>query len=556
MLNTRSPLADHADGKADADPHLPAPGDHVKGASEIDSVRAGKQPLTSLLLGLAAVVGTLLLFAQFFHFAWYDARCARAILAYPFGIDYGEGIVWQQALLIPGPRMYGPIDRLPFIVFHYPPVYHLASRAVMAFGVDPLSAGRMVSIAATAVTVISIAWLVAKGLEGRVSRPAAAIGAAAGALLPLSLGPLEIWFDLMRVDMLAVALAFLGVVLTVRAEKQPAWLLLAMPAFVLSVYTKQTELAAPASALAALLVTRPRAAILAGLCAVVLGVAALALLEWLTADGFLRHILSYNVNTWSFDLLITRLRFQASYGVVLVAAAVGLGASWLDQRAQSRRPKRAGTPSYAGTPSHTVVVPIAILWLLLSLAVLAATVGKTGSNVNYFVEPMCVCAVGFGLLVGRCWHEVVGSPGRREMALRFGLVVLVLAVGGVIAKRRPLCTLDGVSPALVATQEKLVREIASQDRPVLSEDMVLSLRAGKDVPIEMAIFSELAATGQWDQRRLLNLIDARAFAFVVTTPNEVYTPQRYTPEMLAAIERAYPRTQARGPYVVRYPAGP
>jgi hypothetical protein len=35
----------------------------------------------------------------------------------------------------PGPRMHGPIDHLPFIVFHYPPAYHLASRAVMALGV-------------------------------------------------------------------------------------------------------------------------------------------------------------------------------------------------------------------------------------------------------------------------------------------------------------------------------------------------------------------------------------------------------------------------------------
>jgi hypothetical protein len=28
-----------------------------------------------------------------------------AAIRYPFGIDYGEGIVWQQAMLIPGPRM-------------------------------------------------------------------------------------------------------------------------------------------------------------------------------------------------------------------------------------------------------------------------------------------------------------------------------------------------------------------------------------------------------------------------------------------------------------------
>ena len=151
------------------------------------------------------------------------STCAapRAVLAYPFG-DYGEGIVWQQALLIPGPRMYGPIDHLPFIVFHYPPVYHLASRAVMAFGVDPLAAGRTVSLAATAVIAISIAWLVAADLAGRVGRSAVLVGAVTGALLPLSFGPVEMWFDRMRVDMLAIALAFLGVVFVARAAERRA----------------------------------------------------------------------------------------------------------------------------------------------------------------------------------------------------------------------------------------------------------------------------------------------------------------------------------------------
>jgi hypothetical protein len=99
------------------------------GAVEVDSAagRTGPQ-----ILRLAAGAGTFLLIAGLLYFAWAEVRRARAVLAYPFGVDYGEGIVWQQALLIPGPRMYGSIDHLPFLVFHYPPVYQLASRAVMA----------------------------------------------------------------------------------------------------------------------------------------------------------------------------------------------------------------------------------------------------------------------------------------------------------------------------------------------------------------------------------------------------------------------------------------
>jgi hypothetical protein len=511
----------------------------AEATSENSLERTGPQ-----ILRLAAGAGTFLLIAGLLSFAWVDLRCAGTLLAYPFG-DYGEGIVWQQALLIPGPRMYGQIDHLPFIVFHYPPVYHLASRAVMAFGVDPLAAGRIVSLAATTVIGLSIAWLVAVELAGRVGRSAVVIGAVTGALLPLSLGPVEMWFDRMRVDMLAIALAFLGVVFAVRAERQPAWLALAMPAFVLSIYTRQTELAAPASVLLVLLLVRPRAAILAGIGGAVLGLGALAWLEWVTAGGFLRHIISYNINTWSFALVLTRLRFQVSYAVLLAVAIVGLAALWL----------RRGDRTDGETSKYSILVPIVSVWLVLGLIMMVATVGKTGSDVNYFIEPMCVCAVAAGLLIGLCWQAVVGSPGRRNMALRLGLVFATLALVAVMAKRRPTCYAVQ-SPALLAIQQSLVQEIAKQDRPVLSEDMVLSLRAGREVPIELAIFHELAVMGQWDQRRLIDLIDAHAFAFLVTTPDKIYTPLRYTPEVTAAIERAYPRVQTRGPYAVRYPGNP
>jgi hypothetical protein len=502
-------------------------------------------PIASLLSRMVAGIGVLLLIGGLLRFAWIDLRCARAALAYPFSLDYGEGIVWQQALLIPGPRMYGPIDHLPFIVFHYPPVYHLASRAVMAFGADPLAAGRMVSLAATAIIATSIAWLVAADLAGRVGRSAVVVGAITGALLPPRLGPVVQWFDLMRVDMLAIALAFVGVVFVVRAERQPAWLALAMLAFVLSVYTKQTEIAAPASALAVLILVRPRATILAALGGATLALAALAWLESLTAGGFIQHIIFHNINTWTFALLIEHLRGQALYSVLVAAAITGLSVSWLDRSVLARQDN-------PGAARYTVLVPIITVWLLLSNVVMLATIGKSGATVNYLIEPICVCAVGVGLLVGLCWQAVLGLPSR----FRFGVICLSLVLAAaVIPKRRPFCA-DHFDPGPISVQKGLVQDLAAQDRPVLSEDMVLSLRGGREVPIEPSIFRELALAGQWDQRRLLDLIDARAFAFMITYPDRINPAELYTPEMLAAIARAYPRVETRGPYVVRYPDGP
>ena len=85
-------------------------------------------------LHLAALGATgFVVFLLVAHAAIYLKNAFDAV-RYPFGLDYGEGLVWQQALLIPGPRMYGAITDASFIVFHYPPVYHLAVRAAVLLG--------------------------------------------------------------------------------------------------------------------------------------------------------------------------------------------------------------------------------------------------------------------------------------------------------------------------------------------------------------------------------------------------------------------------------------
>jgi hypothetical protein len=164
-------------------------------------------------------------------------------IRYPFALDYGEGIIWQQALLIPGPRMYGGITSPPFIVFHYPPIYHLAVRALTAFGSDPLVTGRALSVACILMTAVLCAWLVARGVSERVNGSALVVGCTVGGLLPLSFWPVELWSVLMRVDMLALCLSFLGVALVVESVRRPAWLAVASPVFVLAIYTKQTAVA-------------------------------------------------------------------------------------------------------------------------------------------------------------------------------------------------------------------------------------------------------------------------------------------------------------------------
>ena len=78
-------------------------------------------------------------------------------LAFPFGIDYGEGIVWQQSLLMFTRDAYGPINHFPAIVFHYTPLYHSVVLMVsMATHWDMLFTGRAVSIGATLLIAVMV----------------------------------------------------------------------------------------------------------------------------------------------------------------------------------------------------------------------------------------------------------------------------------------------------------------------------------------------------------------------------------------------------------------
>ena len=87
---------------------------------------------------------------------------AGAALRYPYQLDYGEGIVWQQLRLIGQGRGYGPIDGVPAIVFHYPPLYHQVTAWLAALtGGDELQTGRTLSLACTLIAAALIARLAA-----------------------------------------------------------------------------------------------------------------------------------------------------------------------------------------------------------------------------------------------------------------------------------------------------------------------------------------------------------------------------------------------------------
>ena len=213
-----------------------------------------------------------------------------ALIPLPYSIDYGEGVVMQQAMLIPGPLMYGDINQYPYLVFEYPPLYHCGAGDRVA-RLRP-AAGRALDFGSLHRRDGGlIATLVAHAVRINAGGKIAAIAAGAAALTIFTYIPVDRLVDHHagrhargRAEPGRHYLAMLGT--------RRRWLLyVAAVVFVLAIYTKQTMVSAPIATLAVLWLRTPRSVPGPLALALVLAGSALAWLEWQT--GNLAHIIVY-----------------------------------------------------------------------------------------------------------------------------------------------------------------------------------------------------------------------------------------------------------------------
>jgi hypothetical protein len=469
----------------------------------------------------------------------------------PYELDYGEGIVWQQMRMMLDGTAYGAIDGFPSIVFHYPPLYHTSTGLIAALGgFDQLAAGRALSLIATLGTA-ALVGLVAAKLSPADDRPVRRIVGAVAALVALSWWPVVAWAPLMRVDMLASLLAFGGLWLAMLSLDRPRLIYPAALAFVAAVYTKQTMIAAPAAVFGVLLLVRPGLALRGIASAIAAGLAVLGGLAAATDGGFVRHIFLYNVN-----------RFDGQQLLMMGGAQMGLHALYvgagLFALTRSVSNLRSGAGSLGGLRAYAAERPDAIrLLFVLGYGLLATPmllmVCKVGSNINYFIEWMLVLSIFVGLAAGEAAKALLGRPGAAG-SLVVALMPALLALQAMILPNAPYRELR--TPAQVATLEQLSQRIAAADKPVIADDMVLLLRAGKPVLWEPAIFAELASTGFYDERPFVAKVLRRDFAFFLTFGERGSTrhDQRYTPAVADAIDAAYARKERHGRLTLHLPA--
>lgn len=523
------------------------------------AVPAGRGATPWSAMRLSAVAGLVLLAALLL---WHLADLIGYIVAalrYPYQLDYGEGIVWQQMRDIMGGTGYAPLHIYPAIVYHYPPVYHVASAALAAVaGMDPLYAGRLVSILSTFATAAMAACLAGRVLPDDDSRRVRLICGVLAGLLFLSCYPVRMWAPLMRVDMIAGLFGLVGMVMALRALSRPGWIYGAGLMFVLAMFAKQISVAAPAAVFAILLWTHPRLALRGIVFSAIVSLTALGAMMLLTDGGFLRHVVGHNVNRVDLSLLTGILLPQmAMHGAILALAGVGGAALWSPLRALLGAAGGVAAARQAmARDSRAIAIAMLLIFVVLKTIMLLGMM-KSGSGYNYMIEWLSGVVVLAGAGLAPFVRRALGEVERAGPSLLSGLLLFLALPLQLVALHMGLPD-HGVLPALEMERRPIVRSIAASARPVIADDMTFPIRAGQNVRYESAITAELGAKGVYDQAGFARLVQARCFGFFVIEGKLGESParQRYNPVVADAIAIAYPRERVVGKYRLHYPTSP
>jgi hypothetical protein len=492
-----------------------------------------------------------LLATCFFLFAGAAAfvlRCRDTIRA-PYELDYGEGIViWQAQHVANLPTAYRPLREAPYIVFHYTPLYQVVARVMDALVThNILSAGRLVSFLAALLTCVLLGLLAWNALPPRFPLFLRAASATVAALLPLNLQTLS-WAQLMRVDMLALAFTFAGLLLFALARSVPSLDYLAFLFFALAFFTKQTQLAAPAVCLlVAAAIDWGRAIRLAvsfGLW-IAGGLIALSLP---THGAALLNLFAYNKNPFSFLSMFGIIEINVFTMAPIAAIAVALPIAGALRMASVPRARLLTVLRNWLKQSMTRRCAAICSLHLVAAFLLSFLCGKRGSNYNYFLEWNIACCVPVAMVVA----FLLAQRGRRARASQIAAlaVVLLFSNGGGVALgerlRRPVPWSYPRETALV------IDYLQALPGPVYSENMTILAQSRKEVWAEPAIITVLAQSGSWNQADFLNRIRAGFFSAVIVTTSLDNT-NRFTPEVREEVEHAYHFDRRFGAYQIYVP---
>jgi hypothetical protein len=398
------------------------------------------------------------------------------LIALPYQIDYGEGLMLEGALRI---RHAQPLYPNPFafpIVLHdWGPVAYGAAALALPGGKASFPAGRLLVVLCSGALAVLVSYILRRWTGSWH------VGLSFGLVL-LTLPAFRFWLYLLRTDVIGVLFCILGVMLYLVKGKWWCW---SVPFFGLAIFCKYTLIAAPMAVMIHLLLNREVkraigfAAVLGSACLL-----AFATLQVATDRWFAFHMFSTHSDPYSL------FQFFGLAALVWVSAPVvtGLALWWVVQ--DCRGEQRGFASIYFATSSLT-----------------ALTAGKLGSTTNHFLEwivASCLCA-GLGYSLLRAKHPTKTVP--------ITLLLSASVLAGVIVQNRPnqQPTRDLVECGKAYRQ---VRE--SNSSRVLSQSLGPLLMSGKPILVsDPFIYGQLVRNGLWPDRQIEQLVEQKYFDLIL-----------------------------------------
>jgi hypothetical protein len=431
------------------------------------------------------------------------------VVAFPYPADYGEGPLLAQTLRLGqlGTIYRSDLTSSPYTVSNYPPLYPLVLSPLARLWGPGFWYGRLLSWLSIGTAAVLVGLILHTLTRDRAA-------AAVGGLSLLACPPVAYWSSLYRVDALALALSLGGVCLCARRPGGRWTVPLAALLLTAAIYTRQSYgLAAPlAAALWVLQAAGWRRALTLVWLVVALGAGLFVGLERATGGGFSSNIVTANLNEYQAgSLAVYLVDVWTLMPLALTAACLFvLSAGWF------------------GVASWRLIAPY------LAGAVLSGlTIGKVGSNVNYLIELGAAVSLSLGALLA--WQ--------RPRRVAYAVVAVLLALDmALMVLASPYRTVTHARLAQAEEARRLLGRIHDIQGIVLAdEDMGLLVLDGRPLHFQPFEMTQLARAGRWDQRPFLHEIERQAFAAILIyrIPGLPLDRQRWTDEMLAAIERRY-----------------
>jgi hypothetical protein len=546
-------------------------------------------------------------------YALFFAYRALAAIFYPYPIEYGEGAVLYEVyhITLDDPAfLYKDNTTPPYRAAIYTPLYYYFSAVpVWITGIPSFMGGRIISVVAALVSGFFIyraaraqeLTVKASGRELRIRLgKRTALCAAATAF---ATAPVYAWGALYKPDMLAVAFS-LGAVymifvyiergdprqipLTISGFDKEATAKLGLTdsdiaaadyrryaAYVnqstwaaliagllcgLAIFSKQSALAAPVAIFFFLALREKRLALYFSVAFVGLTTTLLVIFQPFTQGQFLTHVVNYNGQNYEVEWLATALSFLVgTHPVLLLLAGIYIFGEF-------RRINLLG---------QTSVLPgVWPLYFIIALVV-TFSIGKVGSNLNYYIELMFISSLLSWWLIARLLAarpKIALSSAVRWQLPAAGTALILMFLQLVLLHHFPIVADGANTPAPnswpqgdeVAAE---VRQLAALG-PMLAEDSgwLAAQRISTDLD-DSFVFGQLAKDGQWSQQKFLADIQAGKYKSVmleIAAPDTATEaeldrlvqsgsyapfPGRFSPEMLELFRQKFKPDKRLGKYL-------